>query len=86
MSSYATIADLENATGVNTSKIVKKVNLANLKPSVDKLGIDKLKKVPTNLSNSKSKVDNLKILSNAVNNHVVKKDVYNAKIKNLKDK
>ena len=86
MSSYATIADLKNATGFNTSKIVKKVNLANLKPSVDKLGIDKLKNVPTNLSNLKSKVVNLKILSDAVKNHVVKKDIYNAKIKILKDK
>ena len=70
-----------------------KVDLANLKSNVDKLDIDKLKNVPTNLSNLKSKVDKLDIdkllpvpvdlskLSDVVKNNVVKKDVYNAKIK-----
>ena len=37
----------------------KKVDLANLKSNVDKLDIDKLKKLPTNLKNLKSKVDKL---------------------------
>ena len=36
----------------------KKTDLANLKSVVDKLDIDKLKRVPTNLGNLKSKVDN----------------------------
>ena len=35
----------------------KKVDLANLKPNVDKLPIDKLKNVPADLSNLESKVD-----------------------------
>ena len=33
---YATKADLKNATGVDTSKIAKKIDLANLKSNVDK--------------------------------------------------
>ena len=56
-----------------------------------------MKDVPTNLSNFKIKVDkldvdklvplvNLRKLSNVVKNDVVKKDVYNAKIKNIEDK
>ena len=48
LSNYATKADLKNATGVDTSKFDKKVDLANLKSNVDKLDIDKLKNVPTN--------------------------------------
>ena len=56
-----------------------------------------MKDVPTNLSNFKIKVDkldvdklvplvNLRKLSNVVKSDVVKKDVYNAKIKNIEDK
>ena len=70
----------------------------DLKSDVDKLDIDKLKNVLTNLSNLKSKVDKLDVdklvpvpvdlskLSDVVKNDVVKKDVYNAKIKNIEDK
>ena len=46
-------------------------NLSNLKSKVDKLDVDKLIPVPVNLSK----------LSDVVKDHVVKKDVYNAKIK-----
>ena len=53
--SYATKADLKNVTGADTLKFAEEVNLANLKPNVDKLDIDKLKNVPTNLSYLKSK-------------------------------
>ena len=42
------------------------INLATLKPEVDKQDIDKLVPVPTDLSK----------LSNIVKNEVVKKDVY----------
>ena len=98
LSNYATKADLENATGVDTSKSAKKVDLANLKSDVDKLDIDKLKNAPSNLNNLKSKVDKLDVdklvpvpvhlskLSDVVKNDVVKKDVYNAKIENIEDK
>ena len=45
MFNYATKADLKNATGVDTSKFAKKVDLASLKSNVEKLDIDKLKAV-----------------------------------------
>ena len=97
MSNYARKTDLKNAAGVDTSKFAKKVDLVNLKSNVDKLDIDKLKNVPTNLSNLKSKtvkLDDDKLvpvpvdlsnLSDVVKNDA-KKDVYNAKIKNIEDK
>ena len=98
LSNYATKADLKNATGVDTSKFAKKVDLANLKSNVDKLVIDKLKNVPSNLINLKSKVDksdvdklvpvfvDLSKLSDGVKKDVVKKDVYNAITKNIENK
>ena len=98
LSNYATKADLKNATGVDTSKFAKNVDLASLKSEVDKLDIDKLEKVPTGLNSLKSKVDKLDVdklvpvpvdlskLSNVVKNDVVKKTEYNAKIKNIEDK
>ena len=98
LANYATKANSKNATGLNTSKFAKRVDLDNLKSDVDKLDIDKLKNVPTNLSNLKSKVDKLDVdklvpapvdlskLSDVVKNNVVKEDVYNPKIKNTEDK
>ena len=47
-----------------------------MKSKVDKLDVDKLAPVPVGLSK----------LSDVVENDVVKKDVYNAKIKNIEDK
>ena len=52
LSNYERKADFKNATGVDTSKFAKKVELANFKCNV---GSDKLKNVPTNLSNLKSR-------------------------------
>ena len=92
---YATKADLKNATGVDTSKVAKKVDLASLKSNVDKLDIDKLKKVPNSLSSLKSKVHKLDVdklflapfdlskLSDVVKNDVIKKVVYNGKKENI---
>ena len=97
LSNYATKTDLKNVTGADTSSFAKKTDLANLKSDADKLDIDKLKNIPTNLSNLKSKayklnVDKLAIvpvdlskLIDVVKNDV-KKDIYNAKIKNIEDK
>ena len=97
LSNYATKADLQNATGVDTSPFAKKVDLASLKSNVDKLDIDKLKNVPIDLRNLKIKVDKLDVdklapvpvdlskLSDAVKNDVAKKDVYNPKIKSIED-
>ena len=56
LSNYATKADLKNASGVDTSKFAKKVDLVNLISNVDKLDINKLKNVLTSLSNLKTKI------------------------------
>ena len=47
--SYATKANLKNATDFDTSKFAKKVDLTNLKIDLGKLDIDKLENVPSNL-------------------------------------
>ena len=51
----------KNATGVDTSDVAKKTDLANLKFDVYKLDIDKLKNIPSNLSNLKNKLDILDV-------------------------
>ena len=61
LSNYATKADLKNATVHGTSDFAKKAYLVNLKSNVDKLDIDKLKNVPSNLCNLKSKVNRLDV-------------------------
>ena len=58
LSNYATKWNLKNATDVVTSKFAKNADLVNLKSDVDKLGINKLKNLPTNLSNLKIKLIN----------------------------
>ena len=66
LSNYATKTDLKNVTHVDTSSFASKTNLVSLKTEVDKLDIDKLKVVPTDLSK----------LSNVVKNDGVKKTEY----------
>ena len=76
LSNYATKADLKNATGIYTSKLALKSNLASLKAKVDKIDAGKLKIVPVDLSK----------VSIVVNNDVVKKTVYDklvAKVNNI---
>ena len=67
LSNYATKADIKNNSHDEISDFALKTNLAYLKTEVDKLDIDKLVPVATDLSK----------LSNVVKNDVVKKDVYN---------
>ena len=67
LSNYATKKDINDITHVDTSNFALKTNLANLKTEVDKLDIDKLVPVPTDLSK----------LSDVVKNDVVKKVDYN---------
>ena len=98
LSNYATKTDFKNAKEIDTLSFAKNIDLAKLKSNVDKLDIDKLKNVPTNLKKLKSEVDksdfdkllpvpvDLSKLSDFVKNDVVKKDEYNAKIKNIEDK
>ena len=76
LSNYATKADIKNISHADTSSFALKTNLANLKPEIDKLDIDKLVPVPVDLSK----------LSNVVKNEVVKKTVYDklvAKVNNI---
>ena len=50
VSNYVTKTDIKNVTRVDTSSFALKTNLAQLKPEVYKLDIDKLVPVPTDLS------------------------------------
>ena len=59
---YAQKSNLKNAAGVDTSDFAKKADLASLKADVLQLDIDKLKKVPIDLSSLKSKVDKLDVV------------------------
>ena len=54
---------MKNVTDVDISKFAKKLDLVNLKSNVDKLEIDKLKNVATNLSKLKRKVDKLDVIN-----------------------
>ena len=67
ISNYATKADIKNIAHVDTSNFTLKTNLANLKTEVDKLHINKLVPVPTDLSK----------LFDVVKNDVIKKTEYN---------
>ena len=64
LSNYATKADIKNISHIDTSSFALKTNLATLKTEVDKLDIDKLAPVPTDLSK----------LSNVAKNDAVKKN------------
>ena len=66
LSNYATNTNIKNITHVDTPAFALKINSDNLKNEVDKLDIDKLAPVPTDLSK----------LSNVVKNYVVKKADY----------
>ena len=76
LSNYATKDDIKNITRVDTLSFALKTNLANLKSEVDKLDVNKLKPIPTDLSK----------LSDVLKNDVVKKTDYNklvAKVDNV---
>ena len=73
LTNYATKTDLNNITHVDTSSFASKTNLAVLKSEVDKIDIDKLKAAPTDLAK----------LTNAVENDLVKKIVYNTKVTSI---
>ena len=73
LTNYATKTDLNNITHVDTSSFASKTNLAALKTEVDKIDIDKLKTAPVDLAQ----------LTNAVQNDLVKKTVYNTKVTSI---
>ena len=49
LSNYGTKNDFKKATGVDTSKLAAKSNLANLTAEIDKIDVGKLKTVPIDL-------------------------------------
>ena len=67
MSIYATKAELKNTTGVDTTKSSSKIWFSQFKEEVDKIDIEKLEKVPVDVS----KPDNV------ANNNVFKITVCN---------
>ena len=73
LSNCATKTDIKDISHVDTSSFALKTNLANLKTEADKLDIEKLEPVPTDLSK----------LSNVVKNDVVKKTVYDKLVANM---
>ena len=75
LTNYATKTDLKNITHTDVSSFASKTNLAALKSEIDKIDVDKLKTVPTDLAK----------LSNVVNNDVVKKTDYNTKVTNIEN-
>ena len=70
LSNYATKDDVKNITHVDVSSFASKTNLAALKTEVDKLDTDKLKTTPADITK----------LTNAIDNDLAKKTVYNAKV------
>ena len=71
LANYTTKDDVKSITHVDVSSFTSKTNLASLKTEVDK--IDKLKAVPADLAK----------LTNAIENDVVKKTDYNAKVTSI---
>ena len=65
-SNYATKKDINDIVHLDTSNVLLKTNLANLKTEVDKLDTGKLATFPVDLSK----------ISNVVKNDVLKKTVY----------
>ena len=75
LANYATKDDVKNITHVDVSSYATKTNLAALKSEIDKIDVDKLKTVPTDLSK----------LSNVVKNDEVKETDYNTKVTSIEN-
>ena len=73
LTNYAMKDDVKNITHVDVSSFASNTNLAALKTEVDKLDTDKLKTTPADLAK----------LTNAVDNDLVKKTPYNAKVTSI---
>ena len=73
LTNYVKKTDLKNIIHVDASSFASKTNLAALKTKVDKIDTDKLKTTPTDLAK----------LTNAIENDVVKKTDYNAKVTSI---
>ena len=76
LSSHATKTDSKKATRIDTPNLALKSNLPKLKAEVDKIDVDKLKPIPTDLRK----------LSNVIDDEVVKRIAYDklaAKVNNI---
>ena len=73
LTNYARKMDLKNTTYVDVSSFASKTNLAALKTELDKIDAYKLKITPVDLAK----------LTNAIENDVVKKTDYNAKVTSI---
>ena len=73
LTNYATKTDLENITYIHVSSFASKTNLTPLKTELGKIDADKLNTVPFDVAK----------LTNAVENDLVKKTDYNAKVTNI---
>ena len=80
---YTTKSNWKNATGLDKSQFAKKDDLAQLKSEVDKFDIDKLSELDAD--KLKPVAIGLSNRSDVVKNDDVKKDVYNARAKNIED-
>ena len=75
LSNYATKNYINDITHVDVSGFTSKTNLAALKTEIDKIDLDKLKTAPTDLAK----------LTNAVENDLLKKTVYNTKVTSIEN-
>ena len=73
MSNYETTSDVKSLTGVDKSDFAEKADVASLKSKVEKIDVDKLETVPTDLSK----------LRNVVEKDVVKKNEYDKLVKKV---
>ena len=73
LTNYATKNDLKNITHVDVSSFTSKTNLPALKTEVDKIDTDKSKIAPTDFAK----------LTNAIENDLVKKTVFNTKVTSI---
>ena len=89
LTNYVTKKELEHAKGIDTSDLAAKKNFVTLKSELDKLGVNKFVNIPASLNNLKTKVlvldvaklkivpKDLKILSDVVDNQVIKNTKFN---------
>ena len=73
LANYGTKDDVKNITHADVSSFASKTNVATLKTEVDKIDTDILKTTPADLAK----------LTNAIENDVVKKTDYNAKVTSI---
>ena len=79
----ATKKELEDAAGVDTSKLTAKKDFITLKAEVEKIDIHKLVNAPIGLNNLKTKLDNFDVDMKKISDRVSKKVAKNTKYNEL---